>query len=43
MKIINKTMDYEKVMALPVKPRKKPKKKQYVFPHAYENSLYRRD
>ena len=26
MKIINKKMDYDKVMALPVKPRKKPKK-----------------
>ena len=31
MKIISKTMDYEKVMALPVKPRKKPKKVNMFF------------
>ena len=31
MKIINKTMDYEKVMALPSKPRKKPKKVNIFF------------
>jgi len=31
MKIINKKMDYDKVMALPVKPRKKPKKVNMFF------------
>lgn len=31
MKIINKTMDYDKVMALPVKPRKKPKRVNMFF------------
>ena len=31
MKIINKAMDYEKVMSLPVKPRKKPKKVNMFF------------
>lgn len=31
MKIISKTMDYEKVMALPAKPRKKPKKTNMFF------------
>ena len=31
MKIVNKKMDYDKVMALPVKPRKKPKKVNMFF------------
>ena len=31
MKIINKALDYDKVMALPVKPRKKPKRVNMFF------------